>query len=845
MAGGEIAKLWASIGADLSGLETGLASARTKLQGASQSMGRAGRNLSLAVTAPVVAAGAGALKMASDFDQSMRNVNSVLLMNEEQFQAMKEDVIDFSLTTRASATEVADSLLRVASMGFRGEEALELMQYSARSAGAAFTSAEDMANLLGGAINSYGMEVDDASGLTDLFIYAMQQGAGSVTDLSNVLPRVFPTAAAAGMKIEELAGAMAFLGKRGLKAEEASIAMNQALIQIIKPTDELTDLMQKYGWESASAALQGEGFAGVMKLVEGSTGGSADEIAKLFPNIRSMRAVMQIATGSSEEFADSVRSFGDASKGAMEKARIEQYKSLESNLKRLKNVFGVLAVTVGNQLIPPLVELITRIIGPLREFVLGLSPDTIQLAMSIAGVAAAVGPLLLIGSKLLALLAMFANPVGLAIAAITALGAILATQITGWKDAFAKLKEGDLLGALGELKAPPGLQRFIDGVIRGFEDVAAFWDENGDQIKQVAMETFEGIVETGERLANQVLPFLAEQFEKIGAWFKENGPLIAETISILGPRFVAFAEHVANFWGVVQPILAGLINFILGGLTLAMQVFTGDWEAAWETVKALLAGVWESIKLTFLGFADFVAGWFDTSWAEIMAIWTNNWELIKIIASTVLAKVKSFISTKFDEIKTKIVETWQTIKDKVTGKLTEIKDLVKDKVQQIKDDIAAFRDKFINAGKNLMEGLKAGIISKVQAVRDAIIEAVHRAIEAAKKKLGISSDSKVFMEIGRFTMGGWATGIEQGAADLRQAMRRAATGVVIGARPVTGHGGAVAASGFAGAGGGSVVIHELHIHANTDDPKALAQQVMKEIAREASLRNALPIVSSE
>ena len=277
----EIAKLFARIGADTTGLAAGLKASEGMMMATATKMAAIGKGLTVGLTLPIVAVGAVALKMASDFDQSMRNVNSVLLLSEDEFSSMKESVLDFSLTTRSSADEVANSLLVVSQMGFRGAEALELMEYAAHSAGAAFTTAEDMARLLGGAINSYGFEVEEASRLNDLFIYTMQQGGGAVADLANTLPRVFATAASAGVGVDTLAASMAWLGKRGLKTEEASIAMNQAFVSLLKPSKALSAALAEAGYESGIAAIEAEGFAGVMGIVEDATGGSADQIAEM------------------------------------------------------------------------------------------------------------------------------------------------------------------------------------------------------------------------------------------------------------------------------------------------------------------------------------------------------------------------------------------------------------------------------------------------------------------------------------------------------------------------------------------------------------------------------------
>ena len=59
----------------------------------------------------------------------------------------------------------------------------------------------------------------------------------------------------------------------------------------------------------------------------------------------------------------------------------------------------------------------------------------------------------------------------------------------------------------------------------------------------------------------------------------------------------------------------------------------------------------------------------------------------------------------------------------------------------------------------ILDGLKNGILSKVQAVKDALSSAVTGVIDKAKSILDIHSPSRVFAEIGDFTMQGMAVGL--------------------------------------------------------------------------------------
>lgn len=83
---------------------------------------------------------------------------------------------------------------------------------------------------------------------------------------------------------------------------------------------------------------------------------------------------------------------------------------------------------------------------------------------------------------------------------------------------------------------------------------------------------------------------------------------------------------------------------------------------------------------------------------------------------------------------------------------------VADLLQQIWDAISSFD--LLQAGKDLVQGLINGIASMGQAVIDAIGGVVSGAVDWAKSLLGIASPSKVFREIGEFTMQGMEDGIE-------------------------------------------------------------------------------------
>jgi phage-related protein len=102
---------------------------------------------------------------------------------------------------------------------------------------------------------------------------------------------------------------------------------------------------------------------------------------------------------------------------------------------------------------------------------------------------------------------------------------------------------------------------------------------------------------------------------------------------------------------------------------------------------------------------------------------------------------------------------------------------MEDALNSMLNAIGDFFNDMFNAGVNLIQGFINGILSAPGAIADAIGSAVGGAINEGKRLLGIASPSRVFAQIGEYSMLGLAQGITSTAGKVSDAADAAISGM--------------------------------------------------------------------
>lgn len=211
------------------------------------------------------------------------------------------------------------------------------------------------------------------------------------------------------------------------------------------------------------------------------------------------------------------------------------------------------------------------------------------------------------------------------------------------------------------------------------------------------------------------------------------------------------------------PVLGRVIAELIAQLPNAVVELT---PILVEAVVNLLLKVWSTIE------------------ASITEFFTSIGPAINEWCDGILEGVSGF----FDSIGEAIDAMWHTVADTVASMWNDVVNFFSGGVDRavswvmtLPDRILAFfadaGSWLLEAGSNLIDGFINGIRNAAGRVVETITGFVSGAIESAKQLLGIASPSKVFAEIGRYTMEGFEEGVERNAQAAANSVRRAVSGI--------------------------------------------------------------------
>lgn len=618
-------------GEQLSGFASGgVAGALSSIGAAAETAGRA---LTLGVTAPLMTAAGAAIQTGMQFDASMSNVYglmSSLNLSQAQMDALRDTAREMGATTKFSASEAADAMGYMALAGWDDAQVIAGIPGVLNLAAAANMDLAKASDIVTDTMTPFGMAAERAGEAADVFAYAQANSNTTVEALGEAMKYAAPTADAFGMTLQDTAAAMGVLANAGIKGSQGGTTLNAMLRDMKNNAKNGAIAIGKTKVALTNADGSYRSYAAIIRDIDKATSSMTASqrdaaLGAIFgdESLKGILATLKQGPDALDAMTEGMYACG----GAAEDMAATMGDNLKGDLAILESGAQDMAIALSDWLMPAargVVQGITDMIGKFNA----LDDGTKNTIFRIGAMAAAAGPLLLNGGKVLTLLSGV-NPlvVGLGAAAVLAY-----THSDALQGMVAKL--GDGVTAFGEaLSSGAGFTAaFSAGLTAAFGEEAAGKVLGAIEGIKTAISTVGDVLTT---VTDAVGTFFGSLFD--GEGLKQSWDNAAAVIS--GYDWTALGTSIlSGVTGALDAAGEWLKNIFTAGLTAAKGV---NWfelgTSIHDGIQTILdtAGGW--LKSLFEA-GKTAAG--EISWADIgTAIWNG--------VTSVLDMAGSFLSGLF------------------------------------------------------------------------------------------------------------------------------------------------------------------------------------------------------
>ena len=394
-----------NITGDSSKLNNALSSASSKLQAFGSKMQSVGRSMSTKLTLPIVAAGAAATKLALDFDKSMTQIESLVGIAADKVSEMGETAKKMATDTGRSANEAAEALFFITSAGLRGADATDTLSASLKAAAVGLGETKTIADLATSAMNAYGVENLNATSATDILVASVREGKLEASELAGAMGGVIPLASNMGVEFNEVGAALAAMSRTGTNAAVGATQLTAILASIKAPTVQSAEAMLALGTsqEEIAQSLEQKGLMPTLLDLSNRLKQTGMDAKAIFPNLRALKGVLDLTgkgAADNEKIFDALNNTLGATDEAFEKTSQSASFQFTKGMATMKNSL----MEIGQIILPAVVKGVTKLstfVKGLADSFKNLSPQTQKIILSLTGILAAAGPMLIIFGKIM------------------------------------------------------------------------------------------------------------------------------------------------------------------------------------------------------------------------------------------------------------------------------------------------------------------------------------------------------------------------------------------------------------------------------------------------------------
>ena len=525
----------------------------------------------------------------------MSQVAAVSGATGSDLDALRDKAREMGSKTKFSASEAAEAMNYMAMAGWKTEDMLSGIEGIMNLAAA---SGEDLAttsDIVTDALTAFGLTAADSGHFADILAAASSNANTNVSMMGETFKYCAPIAGALGFSAEDTAEAIGLMANAGIKSTQAGTALRTIMNNL---AGEVKICGSNIG-EVTVATTNADGsmrnlsdiLADCRSAFSGLTESEKAAAAESLVGKNAMSGFLALMNAGEADITKLSNAIASCD-GTAEDMAATMQDNLAGQLTILKSALEELAISFGELLMPAL----RTIVGWIQNFVNwlnGMDEGTKKVIVTVALLAAAIGPVLIVVGKVI-------SAVGTIMTIVPKIAGVINTVKTAFAALNATMLANPIFLIIAAITALVAAFIYLWNTNEGFRQ---FWIDLWENVKEVAIAVWNAIV----------------------AFFTAAWNAIVQTATAI--------------WTALKDFFVGLWEGI-------KQVFT----TAVTAVSTFLANAWAGIQNTVTTVFNAIKTFFTNAWNGIKNTVTSVVNSIKTVVSTAFTAMWNGITTTVGNI---------------------------------------------------------------------------------------------------------------------------------------------------------------------------------------------------
>jgi TP901 family phage tail tape measure protein len=314
---------------------------------------------SMLTTGVAIATGIGyAVNEAAKFEKSMANISTLTENSPAEMKKMGDAILNMSKKIPVTLSDLSIGGYDVVSAGITGtSNQLNVLEESSMLAVAGLGKTKEAVDVLTSSLNAFDIDASKSYDVTNKLMKAVKYGKLTISSLSESFGKGASMVRNANVSLEEYLAGTAALTTTGMTASQGQNQFVSAIGALIKPSGVMSKIFEKLGVKDVPKWIKANG--GLGKSIE-IVADKAKEMnlltSKAFGRKEGYSALLSLLGAQKEKFSQiMVDMLGGAD--ILYTALGEQNATLTAKIQLMKNRLTILAITIGDVLLPKIEDL--------------------------------------------------------------------------------------------------------------------------------------------------------------------------------------------------------------------------------------------------------------------------------------------------------------------------------------------------------------------------------------------------------------------------------------------------------------------------------------------------------